>query len=125
MAIALGRPGKRPRNPIVAEDRRAGLVFVLPAMLVFGVFVFGAILFAFYVSLHDWKLTDRGGIEKLLSDPSATWVGLQKYHLVRAWGRAGPDGNRLDARCLREPEDSRPLVLPDRVLFPIHQFVRG
>ena len=41
------------RNPIVAEDRRAGLVFVLPAMLIFGVFIFGAILFAFYLSLHD------------------------------------------------------------------------
>jgi multiple sugar transport system permease protein len=79
MAVALGRPGKRPRNPIVAEDRRAGLVFVLPAMLVFGVFVFGAILFAFYVSLHDWALTDRGGIRRLFSDPGATWVGLQNY----------------------------------------------
>jgi multiple sugar transport system permease protein len=82
MALALGRSGRRPRNPIVAEDRRAGLVFVLPAMLIFGVFVFGAILFAFYVSLHDWKLTDRGGIEALLRHPGATWVGLQNYRDV-------------------------------------------
>lgn len=82
MAVALGRAGKRPRNPIVTEDRRAGLVFVLPAMLVFGVFVFGAILFAFYVSLHDWALTDRGGIRALFTNPGATWVGLQNYRHI-------------------------------------------
>jgi multiple sugar transport system permease protein len=79
MAIALGRSTPRRRNPIVAEDRRAGLVFVAPAMLIFGVFIFGAILFAFYVSLHSWRLTDRGGFGALFTDPGRTWVGLDNY----------------------------------------------
>jgi multiple sugar transport system permease protein len=79
MAIAIGRVKSRPRNPIVAEDRRAGLIFVLPAMLIFGVFVFGAILFAFYVSFHSWKLTDKGGFGALFTDPGRTWVGLDNY----------------------------------------------
>lgn len=79
MAIALGRKTARPRNPIVTEDRRAGLVFVLPAMLIFGVFVFGAILFAFYVSLHSWRLTDRGGFGALFTNPGKTWIGLDNY----------------------------------------------
>jgi len=78
MAVALERPGSG-RNPIVAEDRRAGLVFVLPSMLIFGVFIFGAILFAFYVSLHDYKLTDRGGVGQLFSNPGNTWVGFANY----------------------------------------------
>lgn len=81
MATAIGR-SRGSRNPIVSEDRRAGLVFVLPAMLIFGVFVFGAILFAFYVSFHDWKLTDRGGIRRLFSDPSDSWVGFDNYRHI-------------------------------------------
>ena len=85
MAVALPRPA-RPRqigrNPIVAEDRRAGLVFILPAMLIFGVFVFGAILFAFYVSFHNWRLTDQGGVGALFTDPGRTWVGLDNYAAI-------------------------------------------
>jgi multiple sugar transport system permease protein len=84
MALAVGRSTPRRRNPIVTEDRRAGLVFVAPAMLIFGVFVFGAILFAFYVSLHDWRLTDRGGARALFTDPGRSWVGLDNYkHVLR------------------------------------------
>ncbi len=70
---------KRSRHPVVVEDRRAGLVFILPAMAIFGVFVFGAMLFAFYVSLHDYRLTDRGGVGQLFTNPGRTWVGLQNY----------------------------------------------
>jgi multiple sugar transport system permease protein len=77
----------RSRNPVVVEDRRAGLVFVAPAMLVFGIFTFGAILFAIYVSFHDYKLTDRGGIRLLLTDPGNSWVGLANYrHILRSDG---------------------------------------
>jgi multiple sugar transport system permease protein len=84
MAAAVGGARGAPRNPIVAEDRRAGLVFVLPAMLIFGVFVFGAILFAIYASFHDYRLTDRGGIGSLITDPARTWVGIDNYrHIVR------------------------------------------
>lgn len=81
MAQAIRGGGKR-RNPIVTEDRRAGLVFVLPSMLIFGVFIFGAILFAFYVSFHDWKLTDKGGFNALFTDPGKTWVGLDNYRQI-------------------------------------------
>lgn len=86
MAIAIPRTGterkKKSRNPIVVEDRRAGLIFILPAMLIFGVFVFGAILFAFYVSLHDWRLTDKGGVGRLFTAPEDSWVGLHNYNEI-------------------------------------------
>ena len=78
MAVAPAR-SRRGRNPIVTEDRRAGWVFVAPAMLIFTVFIFGAILFAFYVSLHQYKLLDRGGIWPLFTNPGRTWVGLDNY----------------------------------------------
>ena len=82
MAVSLGSRGasaRHRRNPIVAEDRRAGLIFILPAMLIFTVFIFGAILFAVYVSFHQWRLTDKGGVAELLAHPRATWVGLDNY----------------------------------------------
>jgi len=78
MAVAVARP-RRSRNPIIAEDRRAGWVFVAPAMVIFAVFIFGAILFAFYVSLHQYKLLDRGGVKPLFTHPGRTWVGLDNY----------------------------------------------
>jgi len=85
MAVSL-KPGAEPRrtgrNPIVAEDRRAGLVFILPAMLVFGVFTFGAILFAVFISFHQWKLTDKGGIAQLLAHPWDTWIGFDNYREI-------------------------------------------
>lgn len=78
MAVALAR--SRPsRNPIVAEDRRAGWVFILPAMTIFVVFVFGAILFSFYVSLHNYSLLSRGGAWQIFVHPGRTWVGLDNY----------------------------------------------
>jgi multiple sugar transport system permease protein len=68
MATAVfGR--RRSRNPIVAEDRKAGLVFILPAMLLFSVFTFGPVLFAFFISLHKWELVV----------PGREWVGLGNY----------------------------------------------
>jgi multiple sugar transport system permease protein len=78
MATAAIRP-VHGRNPIVAEDRRAGWVFVLPAVLVFGIFIFGAVLFAFYLSLHDYKLLQQGGIWQIFTHPGRTWVGLGNY----------------------------------------------
>src|SRR5215217_5883917 len=72
-------PSKKRRNPIVTEDRRAGWVFVLPAMTIFTIFIFGAILFAFYISFHDYKLLQKGGIGQVFTDPSNTWVGLGNY----------------------------------------------
>ncbi len=83
MAFALNHRWRtRSRNPLVVEDRRAGLLFILPAMLIFGIFVFGAILFAFYVSFHEYRLTDRGGVGPLLTDPGRTWIGLDNYRHI-------------------------------------------
>ena len=82
MAVALGRGAPKRRNPIVAEDRKAGLVFVLPAMLIFGVFVFGAILVAFYVSFHSYQLYDKGGMARLFTHPGESWVGLDNYREI-------------------------------------------
>jgi multiple sugar transport system permease protein len=78
MAAVTARPS-RGHNPIVAEDRRAGWVFILPAMLIFFVFIFGAVLFAFYVSLHDYKLLQKGGIWQIFAHPGRTWVGFGNY----------------------------------------------
>lgn len=76
------RRGNKRRNPIVVEDRRAGWVFVLPAMVIFGIFIFGAMLFAFYISLHDYKLLQQGGIWQVFRDPGNTWVGLGNYRAI-------------------------------------------
>ncbi|MEA2583467.1 MAG: multiple sugar transport system permease protein [Thermomicrobiales bacterium] len=76
-AVAARSP--RGRNPIVAEDRRAGWVFVLPAMVIFGVFIFGAVLFAFYISLHDYKLLQKGGVWQIFVHPGRTWIGIDNY----------------------------------------------
>jgi multiple sugar transport system permease protein len=69
MATAALRRPRRSRNPIVIEDRRAGWVFITPALILFIVFLFGPVLFAFYISLHKWELVR----------PERTWVGLQNY----------------------------------------------
>ena len=77
--MAVAANAVRRRNPIVAEDRLAGWVFLIPAMSVFLVFIFGSILFAFYFSLHDYKLLQKGGIWPVFTDPSKTWIGLDNY----------------------------------------------
>src|SRR5680860_374989 len=86
MTLALNQRWKRQsRHPVVAEDRRAGIVFIMPAMLIFSIFVFGALLFAFYVSFHDYRLIDRGGVGPLFTDPGRTWVGLDNYrHIINS-----------------------------------------
>lgn len=70
------------RNPVVAEDRRAGLMFIAPAMAIFVVFIFGAILFAFYLSLHSYALLQKGGIWQIFTHPSRSWVGLGNYRVL-------------------------------------------
>jgi len=81
MAVAAATMGTG-RNPVVAEDRRAGLMFILPAMLVFSVFIFGAVLFVLYLSLHDYKLLQEGGIWQVFTDPGNTWTGFGNYRAL-------------------------------------------
>ncbi|HET7055521.1 MAG TPA: sugar ABC transporter permease [Thermomicrobiales bacterium] len=80
MAIAAAPATRtRRRNPIVVEDQRAGWVFLAPAMAVFLVFIFGAILFAIYLSFHNYALLQKGGIWPVFTHPGRTWVGLDNY----------------------------------------------
>ncbi|MGH2535231.1 MAG: carbohydrate ABC transporter permease [Thermomicrobiales bacterium] len=69
MASASLSPRRRRRNPIVVEDRIAGWVFIAPAMILFMTFLFGPVLFAFFISLHHWELVR----------PERTFVGLDNY----------------------------------------------
>ncbi len=66
--VALARP-RRPRNPIAAEDNVAGWVFLLPAMIIFVLFIFGPILYIFWLSFHQWSLIE----------PQKPFVGLDNY----------------------------------------------
>ena len=80
--MAFAAEAVRRRNPIVVEDRRAGWVFLAPAMSVFLIFIFGSILFALYLSFHDYQLLQQGGIWPVFTDPSNTWIGLQNYRAI-------------------------------------------
>ncbi|MEY7848422.1 carbohydrate ABC transporter permease [Natrarchaeobius sp. A-rgal3] len=51
------------------QDNLAAFLFVLPNLVVFSVFLFGPVLFAFYLSFTDWNV--------LTADPN--WVGLDNY----------------------------------------------
>jgi multiple sugar transport system permease protein len=68
MATVSLRRG-RLRGPTAREDAIAGWVFVLPAMLIYVVFVFGPVLYAVFISFFHWELVV----------PNRTWVGLDNY----------------------------------------------
>lgn len=53
--IALTR-GRKPRNPTAVEDSIAGWVFLTPAIIIFVVFVFEPIVYAFWMSLNEWNI---------------------------------------------------------------------
>jgi multiple sugar transport system permease protein len=62
----------RRRSPLAAEDRVAGWVFVLPAMLIYVLFIFGPVLYAVFISFFKWELVT----------PGRTWVGLDNYRAL-------------------------------------------
>ncbi len=53
--VARRRPNqaKKSRNPIAAEDAIAGWLFILPAVIILGVFFLGPVLFALWVSFRE------------------------------------------------------------------------
>ncbi len=53
MATLAGHRGRRSKNPLAVEDAIAGWVFILPAVTIFVMFIFGPILYAFYTSFFD------------------------------------------------------------------------
>ena len=80
--MAVAATPVRRRNPIVVEDERAGWVFLAPAMSIFLVFIFGSILFALYLSFHNYALLQKGGIWPVFTDPGKTWVGFDNYRAI-------------------------------------------
>lgn len=57
------------RNPLAAEDNIAGWVFLLPALVIFIGFIFGPVIYALWLSLHEWEVVR----------PEKPWVGLRNY----------------------------------------------
>jgi multiple sugar transport system permease protein len=82
VSVAVSTATVKSRNPIVAEDRRAGYVFVLPAMVIFLTFIFGSMLFAAYLSFFDYKLLQQGGIWRVFTHPGESWIGLGNYRAL-------------------------------------------
>ncbi|WP_129113890.1 carbohydrate ABC transporter permease [Halegenticoccus tardaugens] len=54
------------------EDNVAGFLFILPNLLVFSVFLFGPVIFAFYLSFNEYNILTG----------EYTWVGLDNYHNI-------------------------------------------
>lgn len=59
------------RRPLVAEQRRTGLLFVAPALLLFTIFSVIPVGYAFYLSLTDYKI---------LAPPR--WIGLANFAVL-------------------------------------------
>lgn len=52
---------RRPRVRLPAlEQTPAALLFLLPALVILGIFHFFPLLYAFYISLHRWRFVDQG-----------------------------------------------------------------
>lgn len=63
---------KRPRNPMAAEDAVAGWLFVLPALIIFGTFIFWPILYIVWLSFHEWSVIT----------PEKPFVGIDNYREI-------------------------------------------
>jgi multiple sugar transport system permease protein len=66
MATLAAPRRRRGKNPIAAEDNRAGWVFILPAMVFFTLFIFWPIVYVFWISLHEWALVEGGDAKKFI-----------------------------------------------------------
>ena len=66
--VAFARRG-RPRDPLAAEDAVAGWLFILPALVIFGTFIFWPILYIFWLSFREWSVIT----------PEKPFVGLDNY----------------------------------------------
>src|SRR5215218_7252562 len=71
MATATLLRRKR-RSPLTAEDRIAGWVFVLPAILIYVTFIFGPVVYALFISFFRWELVT----------PGRTFIGLDNYRAL-------------------------------------------
>jgi multiple sugar transport system permease protein len=64
------------RDEFRSPQARAGVMFVLPSMIILGIFVFWPILQSFLLSLQAWRF----------GSDEVTWVGLENY--TRLFGDA-------------------------------------
>lgn len=64
-------PPAQPRRGVVREVKRewSAYLFVSPGLILFGIFTAFALLFAFYLSFHEWNIISK----------DKPWVGLQNY----------------------------------------------
>lgn len=72
---ALARRG-RSRDPMAREDAIAGWLFVLPAIVIFGTFIFWPILQVLWLSFHEWSVIT----------PEKPFVGVDNYRTLFANG---------------------------------------
>ena len=108
-------------------------------MVIFVIFIFGAILFSFYVSFFDYQLLAKGGIGQLFTDPGKRWVGLDNYrHIIHnkdfwtafrntSWYALGvvpaQTMTGLVLAVLANRKDSRQDLFSHRLLFPLDQLI--
>ena len=59
---------RRARHPMRAEQQRTGLLFVTPALVLFGIFSVAPVLYAFYLAFTDYRV---------LSPPR--WIGIANF----------------------------------------------
>jgi multiple sugar transport system permease protein len=72
-ARALGAAGALPRRgPRWREEARFGWLALLPALGFFGLFVGFPVVYAFYLSFHEWNMMR----------PAPDWVGLANYQAL-------------------------------------------
>ena len=62
VSMSFGRSGAGPsKSAADREDRYLGWLFILPALLVIVTFIVGPIIYAAWVSLHDWDTVGNFG----------------------------------------------------------------
>lgn len=63
---------RRPTNPVAAEDRIAGWLFILPALVILGIFIFAPIVYVFWLSFREWSVIT----------PEKPFVGWDNYRTL-------------------------------------------
>ncbi len=77
-APGLGRRFANLWHEITRRESRIGYLFLLPSLVILGVFVFWPIIQAFILSIQHWQFGNH----------PTTWVGLQNYQRVLTDNRA-------------------------------------
>ena len=74
VSMSFGRGGAAPAKSIAdKEDRYLGWLFIAPALIVVVTFIVGPILYAAWVSLHDWDTV----IHDITESKSSALIGAQ------------------------------------------------